>query len=113
MILSVSSRTGAKGGSIHPSGYSASMKLVGLLLIALAARAQTSTLDFLNRNLPIPDAHNCYPYEGQWADRIDRALKTPFPVAIEQDIAWYVDPATGKGRPVLSHSEKTTGAEPS
>jgi hypothetical protein len=20
------------------------------------------------------DAHNCYPYEGNWADRIDRAL---------------------------------------
>jgi hypothetical protein len=84
----------------------------GLLLIAFSARAQTSALDFLNHNRPVPDAHNCYPYEGKWADRIDRALKTPFPVAIEQDIAWYVDPATGKGRPVLAHSETTTGSEP-
>jgi hypothetical protein len=84
-----------------------------LVLIVLSARAQTSALDFLNHNRPVPDAHNCYPYEGQWADRIERALKTPFPVAIEQDIAWYVDPTTGKGRPVLSHSEKTAGSEPS
>jgi hypothetical protein len=90
------------------------MKLFfGLLLIAASAHAQSSALDFLNHNRPVPGAHNCYPYEGQWTDRIERALKTPFPVAIEQDIAWYVDPVTGKGRPVLAHSEKTTGSEPS
>ena len=90
------------------------MKLFfGLLLIVVSLHAQTSVLDFLNHNRPVRDSHNCYPYEGQWADRIERALKTPFPVGIEQDIAWYVDPATGKGRPVLSHSEKTTGSEPS
>jgi len=90
------------------------MKLFfGFVVIVLSARAQTSALDVLNHNRPVPDAHNCYPYEGKWADRIDRALKTPFPVAIEQDVAWYVDPVTGQGRPVLSHSEKTTGSEPS
>ena len=38
---------------------------------------------------PVLDAHNCYPYEGQWKNRIDRALGTGFPVAIEQDIAWF------------------------
>ncbi len=52
------------------------------------------------------DAHNCYPYEGRWADRIDRALKTGFPVAIEQDIAW------ANGRVVVSHTAKTRGDEP-
>ncbi len=69
-------------------------------------------LDFLNRNRPVLDAHNCYPYEGRWAERIDRALSTGFPVSIEQDLAWYVDPATGKGRVVVSHTPHPTGAEP-
>jgi hypothetical protein len=59
------------------------------------------------------DAHNCYPYAGEWADRLDRALATGLPVGIEQDLAWGVDRATGKGRPVLSHSKETTGSEPS
>ncbi len=82
-----------------------------LLLLVSFASAQTP-LDFLNHNRPVLDAHNCYPYKGEWADRIDRALSTGFPVAIEQDLAWYADPATGKGRVVVSHTDKVTGGEP-
>jgi len=80
------------------------------LLAALAFAALTLSgqqLDFLNHGRPVLDAHNCYPYEGQWSDRIDRALKTGFPVAIEQDIAW------GRGMPVVTHTSKTKGDEPS
>ncbi len=89
------------------------MRLLLSMFLALApAAAQTGTLDLLNHNRPMVDAHNCYPYEGRWAERIDRALKAGFPVGIEQDMAWYVDPATGKGRAVVSHSEKTRGDEP-
>jgi len=73
---------------------------------------QGQRLELLRSARPVLDAHNCYPYEGRWADRIDRALSTGFPVAIEQDLAWYVDPATGKGRIVVSHTPHTTGAEP-
>jgi hypothetical protein len=62
--------------------------------------------DGMLANKPILDAHNCYPYEGQWADRIDRALSTGTPVSIEQDIAWY------EGRVVVSHTAKTKGSEP-
>jgi hypothetical protein len=68
--------------------------------------AQRSALDLLNGNRPVLDAHNCYPYEGKWKDRIERALSTGFPVAIEQDLAW------ANGRPVLSHTKETTGTEP-
>jgi hypothetical protein len=64
------------------------------------------SLDFLNHNQPVLDAHNCYPYEGQWADRIERALKLGFPIGIEQDIAW------SNGQPVVTHTAKTTGKEP-
>jgi hypothetical protein len=85
--------------------------VLGLLYLAATLSAQ-GTLDFLNHNRPVLDAHNCYPYKGEWADRIDRALSTGFPVGIEQDLAWYVDPATGKGRIVVSHTDKVTGVEP-
>jgi hypothetical protein len=65
------------------------------------------------------DAHNCYPYNGRWADRIDRALSTGVPLAIEQDLVWFVDPATGQGRSLVAHDDPgkpalgLTGREPS
>ncbi len=85
--------------------------LIAFTAAALCAQSLAQTivqpqLDFLNHNHPVVDAHNCYPYEGRWADRIDRALKSGFPVIIEQDIAW------ANGRPVVSHTAKTTGTEP-
>jgi len=58
------------------------------------------------------DAHNSYPEDGRWADRIDRALGTGLPLAIEQDLIWYRDPATGEGRSVVSHGQPFTGREP-
>ncbi|HSU33240.1 MAG TPA: hypothetical protein VLJ11_18585 [Bryobacteraceae bacterium] len=84
----------------------------GLLLACLSWGGQQPQLQFLNHNRPVLDAHNCYPTDGQWRDRIDRALRTGFPVGIEQDLAWYVDPATGKGRVVVSHTAQTNGSEP-
>jgi hypothetical protein len=58
-------------------------------------------------------AHNCFPEDGRWADRLDRALGTFVrPIAIEQDVVWYVDPATGKGRTVVAHGGTPTGKEP-
>jgi hypothetical protein len=74
--------------------------------------AQAANLGFLNGDRPILDAHNCYPYDGRWNDRIDRALRMGFPIAIEQDLAWFVDPISGTGRVVLNHSSKTTATDP-
>ncbi len=82
------------------------------LLLCGTLLAQQPQLNFLNGNRPLLDAHNCYPYNGKWADRIDRALQTGFPVGIEQDLAWYVDPQTKKGRVVVTHSAQTNGSEP-
>src|SRR5262245_4850878 len=59
------------------------------------------------------DAHNCYPYDGKWPERIDRALSTGAPLAIEQDLFWYTDKATGTSRSVVTHGEPITGNEPS
>jgi len=52
------------------------------------------------------DAHNCYPYNGRWADRIDRALSTGTPLAIEQDLVWFRDPVSGEGRSLVAHDEQ-------
>jgi hypothetical protein len=81
-------------------------------LLSLTAWGQGADLQFLNHNETVLDAHNCYPYDGRWADRVDRALHTGFPVAIEQDLAWFVDPASGKGRVVVSHSAQPTAVDP-
>jgi hypothetical protein len=59
------------------------------------------------------DAHNCYPDGGRYADRIDRALATGLPVAIEQDLHWFRDPRSGVYRSIVSHGEPFTGTEPS
>jgi hypothetical protein len=58
------------------------------------------------------DAHNAYPYDGRYADRLDRALATGLPLAIEQDLAWYRDPRTGLGRSIVTHGEPFSGSEP-
>lgn len=78
-----------------------------VLIAALPVLAQSTGLEFLNGNRPVVDAHNCYPYNGQWANRLSRALALGFPIGIEQDLAW------SEGRVVLSHSAETTGTEPS
>jgi hypothetical protein len=58
------------------------------------------------------DAHNAYPYDGRFADRVDRALATGIPVAIEQDLAWYRDTRTGLARSIVTHGEPYSGSEP-
>jgi hypothetical protein len=58
------------------------------------------------------DAHNCYPEYGRWADRIERALSTGVPLAIEQDLVWYTDPESGKSWSIVTHGEPFTGDEP-
>ena len=87
------------------------MKVLPAVLFCASLAAQP-LLDFLNHGKPVLDAHNCYPYQGQWTDRMERALGTGFPVGIEQDLAWWVDPRTSTGRVVVSHTDKTTGEEP-
>src|SRR5499427_8958261 len=69
------------------------------LLAAPPARAE-----FAPGTRVLLDAHNCYPYNGRWADRIDRALRAGTPLAIEQDLVWYRDPATGQGRSLVERA---------
>ena len=57
------------------------------------------------------DAHNAYPDRGRFADRIDTALATGLPLAIEQDLAWCRS-AGGALAPVVSHETTCVGGEP-
>jgi len=85
--------------------------LYGLVAAAICA-GQSQPIHLHGRARSILDAHNCYPYEGRYADRIERALSLGYPIGIEQDLAWSVDPATGRGRVVVGHSASTNGREP-
>lgn len=58
------------------------------------------------------DAHNAYPYQGRWADRLPRALSTGVPLAIEQDLVWRPGTGGAPGRSIVSHGEPFTGEEP-
>jgi hypothetical protein len=58
-------------------------------------------------------AHNCYPEDGQWSDRIDRALSTGLAtLAIEQDLVWKPGADSTVGRSVVSHGAPLSGSEP-
>ena len=57
------------------------------------------------------NAHNAYPYEGRFADRVTRALTTGLPVAIEQDLIWRVGP-DGRGESVVGHDEDKVAEAP-
>ena len=48
------------------------------------------------------DAHNAYPQNDRWTDRIDRALSTGLPVAIEQDL-WARSRTSGRLEIVVAH----------
>lgn len=56
------------------------------------------------------DAHNAYPERGRWGDRIDRALATGLPLAIEQDLHWSVQDGTGAS--LVAHDDDALRGAP-
>lgn len=80
------------------------------VLIAASAFSQTPMAAPGKRT--VMDAHNCYPYFEWWSDRIDRALSAGTPLAIEQDLAWYTDPKTGKSWSIVTHGAPYTAQAP-
>lgn len=88
------------------------MKTITHILITLCVAFPAFAQSYLPGGRTLLDAHNCYPYDGEYANRIDRALDTGTPVAIEQDLVWYDDPDTGKKRAIVSHGKPFSGEEP-
>jgi hypothetical protein len=58
------------------------------------------------------DAHNAYPQNDRWSDRIDRALSTGLPVAIEQDLYWAKSRTSGRFEIVVAHDTSELGRAP-
>jgi hypothetical protein len=93
-----------RGMSDDPMKKWRTVAIFALSLAALLAAQEPARFEPGRRVLL--DAHNAYPYQGRWGDRIDRALSTDIPLAIEQDLMWHA------ARSIVSHGEPFTGQEP-
>jgi hypothetical protein len=98
-------------GSIGKSALAVLLAIVATASASAQQSPSPTAIDPGTRTLL--DAHNCYPYDNWWNDRIDRALSAGTPLAIEQDLALYTDPKTGKSWPVVTHAATgLSGQEP-
>lgn len=61
---------------------------------------------------PMMGAHNCYPYHGEFGDRLDKALATGGRMSIEQDLCWVTLPGESEPRSLVAHNGPFTGEEP-
>src|SRR5262245_15561413 len=93
-----------------------SVVLLAFVVLSVLAQVPSPDSGSPARWLPgqrvLLDAHNCYPYNGRWADRLDRALGTGTPLAIEQDLFWFTDKASRRSWSVVSHGKPVSGTEP-
>lgn len=89
--------------------------LVGVVAIAagVTAASQPPSTAGAPGTRVLLDAHNAYPYNGRFLDRIDRALGTGAPLAIEQDLVWRPADGSQPARSIVSHGEPYDGREPS
>lgn len=84
-----------------------------LVVAALTAGTHGQTAPTMLGGRSLVHAHNAYPEEGQWADRIDRALAIgQVPAVIEQDIAFSPGRAP-EDRSVVAHDAKLHADAPS
>ena len=88
-----------------------SLRLVLAVLALMAGFQGCSRSGFEPGRRVLLDAHNAYPYHGRWRDRIDRALASGAPLAIEQDLVWVCAPRSDC-RSVVAHEGPFTGDEP-
>ena len=73
-----------------------SLALAGFLALMFAA----ATPPFTPGTRTLVLAHNAYPDDGKYADRLDRALAAGLPIAFEEDFVWV------NGKSLLIHNEK-------
>jgi hypothetical protein len=72
-------------------------------LAAIAAKMHQSPFEPGARTLML--AHNSYPDDGKFGDRLDRVIATGVPFVVEEDLVW-VD-----GRSLLIHNAKAAGSD--
>ena len=61
---------------------------------------------------PMMGAHNCYPYHGEFAERLETALAIGGRMSIEQDLCWVTPPGESAPRSLVAHNGPFTGDEP-
>src|ERR1700722_15117389 len=72
-------------------------------LAAIAAKMHQSPFEPGARTLML--AHNAYPDDGKFGDRLVRVIATGVPCVVEEDLVW-VD-----GRSLLIHNAKAAGSD--
>ncbi|HKY21903.1 MAG TPA: hypothetical protein VJM31_11865 [Vicinamibacterales bacterium] len=93
------------------AGFVFGISALGALLWNGPSALQPSSR-FLPGDDVLLEAHNAYPYQARWTDRLDRALSTGTPLAIEQDLVWQPATAVSRARSIVSPGEPFTGEEP-
>jgi glycerophosphoryl diester phosphodiesterase len=88
------------------------ISLVAAVATCLLSHAGLAQQGFGPGQRVLLDAHNAYPQNGRWSDRIDRALSTGLPVAIEQDLYWVQNPTTGRFEIVVAHDSSELDRAP-
>jgi hypothetical protein len=73
--------------------------------ISLAIAAGSTSSPFTPGARTLMLAHNAYPDEGKYGDRLDRAISAGVPFVVEEDLVW-----TG-GKSLLIHNEKAAGPD--
>ena len=83
------------------------MKKQSLLIFAFAilalAASRTSTFSPGARTLML--AHNAYPDDGKYGDRLDRTIAAGVPFVVEEDLVWV------EGKSLLVHAAKGAGPD--
>src|SRR5436190_6846818 len=89
------------------------LRLAMLVCVTSAISALGAEPPAMLGGRPLVDAHNAYPEDGKWSDRITRALTiAQRPLVIEQDIA-FAPRNESHLRTVVSHEARVHGSEPS
>ena len=79
-----------------------------LVVVAMAYAQSPVSTPSIFHGQSLLHAHNAYPEEREWKDRLDRAIATGvMPIVIEQDIAF-----AGARGTVVSHDDTLDGSEP-
>src|SRR5271156_1068041 len=73
------------------------------LVASVAIAAKTSPFTPGARTLML--AHNAYPDDGKYGDRLDRVIASGVPFVVEEDLVW-VD-----GKSLLIHNAKAAGPD--
>ena len=76
-----------------------------ILTFAVLALAAGNKSTFAPGARTLMLAHNAYPDEGKYGDRLDRAIHAGAPFVVEEDLIWV------NGRSLLIHNEKAAGPD--